>query len=135
MLSPPAPATTHASSATAHASAYSTSAHAHTSSAETTAEGAARSHAAEAAVALGPRHAAIVVTTEDAVIAGPAALLKARVSEALFGAQRTAIGGLGPATAEPAAASANSPIAREAAGHLAIGVRHAKPVVWIVHPI
>ena len=51
-------------------------------------------------VALHARHATVVISAEDTVIARPAALLKTRISEALLRREFPAIKALGPASAE-----------------------------------
>jgi hypothetical protein len=107
-------------SATAHSPA---AAH---SSAESAGH-ASRSHASEAAVALHARRTTVVITAEDTVLAGPTALLKARISEALLRRALPAINALW-------LAATASTITRKPAGHCAIAIRDAQPVFRIMHP-
>jgi hypothetical protein len=85
-------------------------------------ETAPRSHAGEAAVALHARRSTIVITAEDAVMAGPAALLKPRFPKRCWAKPRL--------TRFRAAAL----LGAKPVGHLAIGIRHAEPVFRIMRP-
>ena len=95
---------------------------------------AAASHAGEAAVALHARHAAVVITAEDAVIARPAALLKTRLSKAACRASPRNVGAPALPTESPAGFATDPRILPKAVGHLAIGIRHAQPVLRIMRP-
>jgi hypothetical protein len=88
-------------------------------------------------VALHARRAAVVITTESAVIAVKPSLLKAWISEALPGSSFAAIKALGPCVAESSwLAAANTAITRASkpAGHVAIAIGNAQPVIRIMRP-
>jgi hypothetical protein len=91
---------------------------------------ASRSHASEAAIALHARHPAVLIPAEDTVLSRRATLFKALISEALLRRERPAIRAAGHNAAGPPARAVR-PIP---ASHLAIGIRHAQPVLRIMHP-
>src|ERR1017187_2092713 len=117
MLSPPTAATAHPTAA-AHASTTAKSADAHPS------------HALETVFALHARHPAVLIPAECTVAARRAALLKALISEALLRRERPAIRTAGRSPAKPACRT----VRRIPAGHRAIGIRDAQPMLRIMHP-
>jgi hypothetical protein len=75
-----------------------------------------------------------VISAEDAVVACPSPLLETGISEALLWSHLPAIEALGPIAAESSCRASECAIPPEPAGHFAIGIWHAAPVSWIMHP-
>jgi hypothetical protein len=88
-------------------------------------------------VALHARRAAVVITTESAVIASKPSLLKTWISEALLRSYFAAIKALGPGIAESSGlAAANTAVPRPSkpASHVAIAIGNAQAVIRIMRP-
>jgi hypothetical protein len=77
-------------------------------------------------IALHARHSAIVISAEDAVIVGIAALLKPWISQTRSALTTIEIRRF---------ASESAAGARESAGHLPIGIRYAEPMFRVMHPL
>lgn len=81
------------------------------------------SNAGEAPVALHPCHSTVVVSAENPVISGPAALLEARTPEPRFDREPSPAEALFPSAGESIGPSAKSGIAPESCRNLAITIR------------